>query len=810
MPETLTTWPCKNGLRVGYLNINSARNKTDDIGTILQNNGCSFHCFCFSESRLSSCITDADISMPGYQIIRSDPVKNKPNSTEKSLKTGLLLYIATSVQYKKLDTLNLNSTESLWIEITLKHSKPLTVGFIYRNPGEKSDWYDNFDSLLDQITMLNHETIILGDFNIDLMKCKPKWHSIYSLHGFEQLISKPTRITESTETLIDHIYTTEKQNITEICTPPSECSDHNAICLTWYKTRIKIPKVGHKKICYRNFKNLNKQKFLLDLANSQLNSIYQIRDPEEAANHWINSFMSVYNKHAPLIEKRVKQETKPPWITKAIDVEINLRNQLKNKGSQEEFKKQRNKVTSMKRKSKRDYFQQLLISSKDSRQIWKAINMLTNKHRSKSQHTVPDVSNNQLNYHFANIKDKVITHDRTNENDLSHLKRFLSSKHIHFPFDLQPIAVYEVNKSILSAKPSKSRDVEGLDINILKIACPFICESLTYLYNLCIDKQFFPSKFKQAKVIPIHKSGDTTNPSNYRPISILSTLSKPLEKHIQKSLYSYLEKNDLLHEDQSGFRKHHSCHTALTQLVDHIYCNINENKFTGLLFLDFEKAFDVINHHLLLRKLILYKVPLEFVKLIKSFLSNRKQTVSIDNKMSDFLPVYYGVPQGSILGPLLFSLYINDLPCLVNSKCEMFADDSSLHSSDANANNLVDKLQNDIESVVNWTKLNHMSLNAKKTKCMYATTRQKRKKMKSKFPPLFISNNKIDEVESHKILGVVIDKDLSWSDHINSLGKSLSRKTLQLAKIKHFLDNHSRKLFFNAHILSMIDYASNL
>ena len=327
---------------------------------------------------------------------------------------------------------------------------------------------------------------------------------------------------------------------------------------------------------------------------------------------------------------------------------------------------------------------------------------------------------------------------------------------------------------------------------------------------MCIDKNCFPFKFKTAKVIPVYKSGDSSCPSNYRPISILSTLSKPLEKHLQKSLYSYFVKNSLLNEDQSGFRKDHSCHTALIQLVDSLLSSINENKFSALLFVDFEKAFDVINHTLLLRKLKLYKLTPEFIYLISSFLSERKQLVITNDQTSQLMPVRYGVPQGSVLGPLLFSVYVNDLPYFVNCKCEMFADDTSMHASDSDPCRLSNILQNNINKLINWTQLNHMSLNAQKTKCMYVSARQKRQKMKSDFKPLFIDNKSIEEVDSHKILGVIIDKNLTWTDHVMSLGKRLSNRILQLSKIKKFLDNHSRKLFFCGHILPIIDYASTL
>ena len=246
------------------------------------------------------------------------------------------------------------------------------------------------------------------------------------------------------------------------------------------------------------------------------------------------------------------------------------------------------------------------------------------------------------------------------------------------------------------------------------------------------------------------------------------------------------------------------------QLNDDLLNNINENKFSGLIFIDFQKAFDVIKHSVLLQKLQILKLPPGFISLISSFLFDRTQCVVINNQISKFIPTKYGVPQGSVLGPLLFSIYVNDLPCFLNDKCEMFADDTTLHSSDTDPNILSSKLQKNLESVIEWTELNHMSLNSKKTKCMYVSARQKRQKMKSHFKPLYIGQNPVEEVNSHRILGVIIDRDLSWYEHTSNLVKKLSIKLFQLSQIKHFLDVHSRKLFFFAHIVPIVDYASTL
>ena len=270
-----------------------------------------------------------------------------------------------------------------------------------------------------------------------------------------------------------------------------------------------------------------------------------------------------------------------------------------------------------------------------------------------------------------------LTNDQSKLNDLSFLKRFCESKISNSTLTIPPIAIYEVYNALLQLKQTGTRGLDDLDGTIIKMSAHVITETVTYIYNLCVDKNYFPKAFKQAKVIPIYKSGDNKDPSNYRPISILSVLSKPLEKHINKHFLSCLKTNELINPNQSGFREHHSCHTALTTLVDTFYKNINNNEFTGVLFVDFAKAFDVTDHDLLLRKLTLYGLSSNTLHLISSFLSNREQFVRINTVKPDLLPAKYGIPQGSVLGPFLFSLYINDLPLFIKALCELFADDTT-------------------------------------------------------------------------------------------------------------------------------------
>ena len=277
-----------------------------------------------------------------------------------------------------------------------------------------------------------------------------------------------------------------------------------------------------------------------------------------------------------------------------------------------------------------------------------------------------------------------------------------------------------------------------------------------------------------------------------------------------KHLTSHISKYDLIDIHQSGFRQYHSCHTTLTNRVDKWLTNINENKFTGVLFIDFAKAFDVLDHDLLFRKLELYNFSKPLLSLLKSFLTNRMHAVSVNNTLSGFLKQNFGVPQGSVLGPLLFSLYINDLPLYIKSSCELFADDTTIYSCNSDLVQLSNSLQESVNKLIKWTEYNHMSLNESKTKYMLITTRQKRQNLTNNSHLIVIGDHKLEEVNQHKVLGLMIDNNLTWSPHITKVCRIVSQKVFQLSKIKNFLDIEARKHFYHAHIQSLFDYVSTI
>ena len=375
----------------------------------------------------------------------------------------------------------------------------------------------------------------------------------------------------------------------------------------------------------------------------------------------------------------------------------------------------------------------------------------------------------------------------------------------------------ELLQDLLHLDINKSTGTDNIGPMILNVSAPFIVSPLTYIFNRIIDSGIYPNILKNAKVSPIFKSGGKCLPTNYRPISVLPVISKLIEKHISRHMYQYLAKYNLLHDAQSGFRSNHSCQTALINIIDKWIEEMNNGNDNVVILLDLKKKkkkkkkkafeFDVVDHDIMAKKFEIYGFNEKALTLFNSYMINITQQVQIGNALSDKCPVKYGVhvPQGSIFGPLLFILYINDLPLSIsNCNTDMYADDSTIHISGGNISDIQTKVQEDLNRIELWCKDNNMFINCNKTKCITVGTKQK---LAFQNEELYwtINSEQLQHSACEKLLGIKIDSNLNWKNQIDQVCSKISSK-IYLSKIKKYLNLESMQLFYLGYILPLIDY----
>ena len=378
-------------------------------------------------------------------------------------------------------------------------------------------------------------------------------------------------------------------------------------------------------------------------------------------------------------------------------------------------------------------------------------------------------------------------------------------------FSLPLTSEIQIYNDLTSLNIKKSSGLDLLSPNILKISAECICKPLTRMINYCLSNGVFPKRWKEAKIIPRHKSGAIDDISCYRAISILPTLSKIIERHISISLNEYLGKYSLISRNQSGFRKSHSCETSLLEIVQNWYDYLNRGKIVGAVFIDLRKAFDMVNHDILLSKLKIYKLSTNSLKLFQSYLTDRTQKVYYNRILSNSNKVLTGVPQGSILGPLLFLLFINDMffaPKLCNLK--MFADDATLYTHGDSVDELNLRLNEDLIYINDWCYKNRMCINFMKSKAIIFSTSQKIKHQPTKSLDIKIGDDSIENVNSHKILGITVDQRLKWKIQIDNIAKKVHIGIHTLRRIRKLIPIRYRMVFANAFILPFFDYCNTV
>ena len=379
-----------------------------------------------------------------------------------------------------------------------------------------------------------------------------------------------------------------------------------------------------------------------------------------------------------------------------------------------------------------------------------------------------------------------------------------------------------VAKIIDSLKPKYSCGFDGLSVKLLQLIKSEICKSVTLIINQSITTGLFPDYLKIAKVIPLFKKEDATLFDNYKPISILPALSKAVERVIFNQLHEYFKINNLYYDSQYGFRERHSTEFASLELIDRLVCDLDQGETPINIYMDLSKAFDTLNHDILLHKHQYYGIKGPALELFKSYFTNRKQYVELENTKSHFINISTGVPQGSILGPLLFIIYINDItsasplfrPIIYADDTTLFTTLSILKNSNS-THDLSYNTNNELSKICEWLKINKLSLNAKKTKYMIFHKPQKKltkymifhkPQKKLTIPTLQIDGNELESVNEFCFLCIIFDKHLSWNNHVDKVSCKISQTIGVMNRLKNFLSSNILQTLYNSLILPRLNY----
>ena len=726
--------------------------------------------------------------------------------------------------------------ESIFIEIKNKNSKNILIGVIYRPNSQPKADIDIFSSTISDImNKINNEDkicAIMGDMNIDLLKFEshPKTSeyldTIYS-NGFFPVINKPTRLSTTSATLIDHIYSNNITSNAQAGIILTDVADHFGVFHAFdYKTK----KLKQQELSRRCMSDRNIATFRSKLNTLSYQTVFDTDCPNEAYDKFMNIYTTSFKNAFPI--KKIKPNKKfikrEPWFSQGLLVSSRKRNKLlHNKISNptqinvDKFKKFNALYNKLKRMSKINHYKDAFEENKhDIKQTWSILNKAIGKQQNKNNfppefvidgQSITDRGNiaNAFNEYFSNIG--TLTGENV-KNVTKGFNEFMPAPCVESMF-LEPVESESIIQTARKLKSKSSTGHDDLSTKIIKLTINEIAEPLAHIINMSLTSGIVPTNMKIAKVIPIYKASDPTSIKNYRPVSLLPAFSKILEKIMYTKVVKFLNSKNIFYKHQYGFREKHSTIHPIIHLLNH--CAEAANKRipepTLAIFCDLSKAFDVINHKILLQKLNIYGIRGIVNKWFENYLTGRKQYVSLDDSNSTMQSINCGVPQGSILGPLLYLIYVNDIQYACTGNILSFADDTTLYLSNSNINTLYKDANMHINNLFIWFCSNKLSLNANKTK--YILLRPKRSKHNIENMTLAIDEIPLKRIGENcdekftKFLGLYFDENLTFKNHITQVNSKISRAIFAIKQCNKLLPKESMRTLYFALIHPHIQYS---
>lgn len=598
-----------------------------------------------------------------------------------------------------------------------------------------------------------------------------------SSYSCANVINLPTRITTSTRTALDLCFTDFLPNDVQSGVMACDVSDHLPFFVFLPHSR-KTFSNSTANTFYRKVNDETINCFRRMISEVDWSLVFNEEDPSRCYDVFEKKFQDAYYEAFPLVRRSRYKKSKKPWVTKELYKRIRQKHNLfadflkhKDINILNLHKAVRNKLNTDLKTAKQEYYAKAFANKLAPNQIWRSYNNLVSKRTEPTpvEIVVDGVPlrgrplSDMFNEHFLTVGDNQSA-QTTCTDPMSYLKGIPKPS-----IFLSPTTTAEISSYIIRLKNNCSVGADNIKGEVVKAVSDIIAPLLSHICNQMLKEGRFPDKLKIARVCVVHKTGSYNDPNNYRPISVLPVFSKIAEQVINTRLTSYFIKTGAIAKEQYGFQKGKSTEKALLHIKDKIINNIENRIFTLGLFLDFRKAFDSVCHKILLRKLQFYGIRGSALNLIQSYLSSRVQFTMINDIPSSHGLIRTGVPQGSILGPILFLVHINDIVnILPSSETVLYADDTNIFFHDASLQAIECRANLWLENLTLWLRANRLELNITKTK--YVIFRAKNKVIDNE-PIILYNSNILQRVQSIKFLGVIFNEHLLWTDHINQVRK---------------------------------------
>ena len=832
----------KKGVVNMHINIRSLYKKMGEVKNLVKQE--KPHILGISEAELkSSHHSLCNLKLPGYDLLL-------PKSWNRSGIARIVVYIKKGLEYDHIPDLEQDDVQSIWFRAGFKNTRKVYYSHQYR---EHTNTLGNTMAaqriILDKMLMQweaalvydapdsANEVHIAGDMNIDCLE--GRWQeSNYSLvtlgrmviqccnsNNFTQMVNQVTRVQhnstrgETATSCIDHVYCNAKFRMSKVNVLPFGGSDHDAVMYTRYS---KVPKPPPRTIRKRSYKHFKKDDYIRDVSDIDFTDVFLATDVDVAADILTEKLVQVLNVHAPWI---IFQQRKDflPWLTPETVQMMQDRNRLKEElkamvttdgraasdhqaTKWKEFKSLRNQVNNRIRQEEIRYKKSKVADCQGNpSKVWSLAKknmdwvspgpptqLEVETDKKVTLHTkAKDIAHIMNNYFISKIQN-ILKKLRNLPPDLTGCKKIMEDRNL--AISLKFVNVHKVRKLLSSLKNKTSTSVDQLDNFAVKLVADQVAAPLHHVISLSLMQQKFPTIWKYTKIVPLHKKGSQLKKENYRPVAILSPLSKILEKIIYEHIYDYFSRNKLFHPSLHGYMKDRSTMTALLTMYDKWVKAAHLGRVTGVVLVDLSAAFDLVSPSLLVQKLEIYGFEQDILNWISSYLTERYQAVWINHVFSSFLPNSIGVPQGSNLGPLLFLIFFNDLPMFLNEDIECYADDSTVGASDKNIVEIGEKLTSDCNNLSNWMGCNRFKLNPDKTHLMTVGTSERLQTLTEKLK-VAMDNVNLEETEGNVelLLGIKMQSNLKWSEQIQYLAGRLRSRLNGLDKLKHIMGKANKK-----------------